>query len=102
MEDELELIFPSKEYKEQIEEFKEEFIQNNENNIPGGGGLEREETFEAWMLKNRLQLLHDSLRSRLRGTIQRQVISTSTVFSTLIRVKSRNGRKWDTRSACGG
>lgn len=49
MEDELELIFPSKEYKEQIEEFKEEFIQNNENNIPGGGGLEREETFEAWM-----------------------------------------------------
>ena len=51
MEDELELIFPSKEYKEQIEEFKEEFIQNNENNIPGGGGLEREETFEAWMQK---------------------------------------------------
>ena len=27
MEDELELIFPSKEYKEQIEEFKEEFIK---------------------------------------------------------------------------
>ena len=42
MKDELELIFPSEEYKEQIEEFKEEFIQNNENNIPGGGGLERE------------------------------------------------------------
>ena len=58
--------------------------------------------FSTWSVKNRLQLLHDSLRSRLRGTIQRQVISTSTVFSTLIRVKSRNGRKWDTRSACGG
>ena len=57
--------------------------------------------FSTWSVKNRLQLLHDSLRSRLRGTIQRQVISTSTVFSTLIRVKSRNGRKWDTRSACG-
>lgn len=58
--------------------------------------------FSTWSVKNRLQLLHDSLRSRLRGTIQRQVISTSTVFSTLIRVKSRKGRKWDTRSACGG
>ena len=58
--------------------------------------------FSTWSVKNRLQLLHDSLRSRLRGIIQRQVISTSTVFSTLIRVKSRNGRKWDTRSACGG
>ena len=47
--------------------------------------------FSTWSVKNCLQLLHDSLRSRLRGTIQRQVISTSTVFSTLIRVKSRNG-----------
>jgi len=58
--------------------------------------------FSTLSVKNRLQLLHDSLRSRLRGIIQRQVISTSTVFSTLIRVKSRKGRKWDTRSACGG
>lgn len=42
--------------------------------------------FSTLSVKNRLQLLHDSLRSRLRGIIQRQVISTSTVFSTLIRV----------------
>ena len=37
--------------------------------------------FSTLSVKNRLQLLHDSLRSRLRGIIQRQVISTSTVFS---------------------
>lgn len=67
MEDELELIFPSKEYKEQIEEFKEEFIQNNENNIPGGGGLEREETFEAWMQKINDDLSEE--KSKARGRV---------------------------------
>lgn len=66
MEDELELIFPSKEYKEQIEEFKEEFIQNNENNIPGGGGLEREETFEAWMQKINADLSEEKSKERGR------------------------------------
>lgn len=67
MEDELELIFPSKEYKEQIEDFKEEFINNNENDIPGGGGLEREETFEDW-----LQKINDDLseeKSKARGRV---------------------------------
>ena len=67
MEDELELIFPSKEYKEQIEEFKEEFIQNNENNIPGGGGLEREETFEDWMQKINDDLSEE--KSKARGRV---------------------------------
>ena len=31
MEEELELVFPSEEYKEEIIEFKEEFIKNKEN-----------------------------------------------------------------------
>ena len=67
MEDDLELIFPSKEYKEQIEEFKEEFIKNNENNIPGGGGLENEETFEDWMQKINDDLLEE--KSKARGRV---------------------------------
>lgn len=66
MEDELELIFPSKEYKEQVEQFKEEFINNNENDIPGGGGLEREETFEAWMQKINDDLSEEKSKERGR------------------------------------
>lgn len=66
MEDELELIFPSKEYKEQVEQFKEEFINNNENDIPGGGGLEREETFEDWMKKINDDLSEEKSKERGR------------------------------------
>lgn len=66
MEDELELIFPSKEYKEQVEQFKEEFINNNENDIPGGGGLEREETFEDWMQKINDDLSEEKSKERGR------------------------------------
>ena len=49
------------------EEFKEEFIQNNENEIPGGGGLEREETFEAWMQKINDDLSEE--KSKARGRV---------------------------------
>lgn len=51
MKDELELVFPSEEYKEKILDFKNEFIKNGENIIHGGGGLDKEDNFEVW-LKN--------------------------------------------------
>ena len=51
MKDELELVFPSEEYKEKILDFKNEFIKNGEMIIHGGGGLDKEDNFEVW-LKN--------------------------------------------------
>ena len=50
-----------------------------------------------WLEKNCLQFFQVSLRKKFRGTIQRKVTSTSIVFRILIRVKSRNGRKWDNK-----
>ena len=43
---------------------------------------------------------HKSRKTAILGAIAGAAVMA--VFSTLIRVKSRNGRKWDTRSACGG
>lgn len=40
-----------------------------------------------------LAILPGQFTEKFRGTIQRKVTSTSTVFRILIRVKSRNGRK---------
>ena len=38
---ELELIFPTKEYKKEVEEYLQEFLDNGENEIAGDGGLDR-------------------------------------------------------------
>ena len=49
--EELELVFPTKEYKKQIEEYVEEFIRNNENEIVGDANLCKIKDFDKW-LKN--------------------------------------------------
>lgn len=48
----LKLVFPSEEYKEQIQEFVEEFRKNGENVIPGSGGLDKLPSFEEWLKKD--------------------------------------------------
>ena len=51
LKDELELIFPSLEYKTQVEEYLKEFIDNGENEIAGDGGLDRIRDFDKWLQK---------------------------------------------------
>ena len=40
-EDELELVFPTKEHKQQVEEYLQEFLENGEYEIAGDGELDR-------------------------------------------------------------
>ena len=47
----IKLVIPSKEYKEKMEEFVQEFINNGEEVIPGSGGLDRLPTYEEWLQK---------------------------------------------------
>ena len=49
--DELELVFPTYEYKAQIEEYAQEFYDNGEEHIPGSGGLDRIDSFDEWFKK---------------------------------------------------
>ncbi len=49
--DELELVLPTKEYKKQVEEYLQEFLDNGENEIAGDGGLDRIKDFDKWLKK---------------------------------------------------
>lgn len=49
--DELELVIPTKEYKKQVEEYLQEFLDNGENEIAGDGGLDRIKDFDKWLEK---------------------------------------------------
>lgn len=49
--EELVLVFPKYEYKEQIEEYAKEFYDNGEMHIPGCGGLDRLDSFDEWLEK---------------------------------------------------
>ena len=50
IQDELELVFPTPEYKTQVEEYLQEFFDNGEYEIAGDGGLDRIKNFEEWLL----------------------------------------------------
>lgn len=47
----LKLIFPTKEYKKQVEEYLQEFINNGENELAGDGGLDELKDFDKWLEK---------------------------------------------------
>lgn len=49
--EELELIFPTYEHKEQVEEYLHEFFNNGEYEIAGDGGLDRIKDFDTWLKK---------------------------------------------------
>ncbi len=49
LQDELELVFPTLEYKNQIEEYLQEFFDNGEYEIAGDGGLDRIKNFDEWL-----------------------------------------------------
>lgn len=66
MQEELELIFPTEEYKEEIIDFKEEFKRNNEAIIHGGAGLEEDISFEEWLKNVREDLEEETSRKRNR------------------------------------
>lgn len=51
MEEELELIFPSEEYKEQVMEYLQEHFDNNEFELNGDGELDQIKDFDKWLEK---------------------------------------------------
>lgn len=49
--EELELVQPTNEYKEQVEEYLQEFLDNGEMEIAGDGGLDIIKDFDKWLEK---------------------------------------------------
>lgn len=48
---ELKLVFPTEDYKEQIEEYLKEHFENNEYSLNGDGGLDKIKNFDKWLEK---------------------------------------------------
>lgn len=68
--DELELIFPTKEYKKEVEEYLQEFLDNGENEIAGSGGLDRIRDFDKWLEKIHNDLSVDTIdEDRIPATL---------------------------------
>ena len=69
-EDELELVFPTKEHKQQVEEYLQEFLENGEYEIAGDGGLDRIQNFDEWLKKIQNDLSNDSAEdNRIPATL---------------------------------
>lgn len=68
---ELELVLPSEEYKTQIEEYVQEFINNNENEIVGIGNLCEIIDFYEWLKKIEFDLSEEKVPSTIYLTIRR-------------------------------
>ena len=56
----LKLVFPTISHKEAAISYKQEFLDNGEMKIYGGGGLNREASYELWLEKIKADLKRDS------------------------------------------
>jgi len=68
--DELKLVFPNEEYKEQVMEYLQEFFDNGEFELNGDGGLDRIKNFDEWLQKIRNDLSDDTVdKERVPATL---------------------------------
>ena len=59
--EDLELVFPTNEYKSQVEEYLQEFLDNGESYIPGIGGLDKIKDFDTWLQKIQNDLSEETI-----------------------------------------
>lgn len=66
----LKLVFPTEEYKEQIEEYLKEHFENGEYELSGDGGLDRIKNFDDWLLKVKGDLSEKTIKgNRVPATL---------------------------------
>ncbi len=70
MKDELKLVFPTEEYKEQMEEYLKEHFDNGEYELNGDGGLDRIKDFDEWLQK-------------IKNDVSKQTIQVGKIPSTV-------------------
>lgn len=67
---ELKLVFPTEEYKEQIEEYLKEHFEAGEYELAGDGGLDRIKNFDDWLVKIKKDLLEETIQeNRIPATL---------------------------------
>lgn len=67
---ELKLVFPTEEYRSQMEEYLQEHFENNEYELAGDGGLDRIKDFDKWLQKVRADVSEEkSKNGRVPATL---------------------------------
>ena len=67
---ELKLVFPTKEYKEQVEGYLKECLDNGEKELNGDGGLDRIKDFDKWLEKIKNDLSEETIeKGRVPATL---------------------------------
>lgn len=61
--DELKLVFPNEEYKEQVMEYLQEYFDKGEFELNGDGGLDKSKNFDEWLQKIRNDLSEDTVEN---------------------------------------
>ena len=70
MKNNLELVFPTEEYREQVMEYLQEHLDNNELEMHGVGGLDRIKDFDKWLQKIRNDLSEETIeKGRVPATL---------------------------------
>lgn len=67
---ELKLVFPTEEYKEQIEEYLREHFEYGEYELAGDGSLDKIKNFDEWLLKIKKDVSEEKIdRGRIPSTL---------------------------------
>lgn len=69
MKEELELIFPTEEYRNQVMEYLQEHIDNNELELNGDAGLDKLQDFDKWLKKVKEDLEEQQQDGKVPATL---------------------------------
>lgn len=94
LESELELVFPTKEYKKQVEEYMQEFFDNGEFEIAGDGSLDRIKDFDKWLQKVQNDLSEDNIENnRIPSTVYLTIRKTDKKIVGNVQIRHKLNEK---------
>lgn len=92
-EEELELIFPTKEYKNQIEEYLQEHFDNGEYELNGTGGLDRIKNFDEWLEKIQTDVNKEFNENTVPATLFMGVRKSDNKVVGLLQIRHKLNKK---------
>lgn len=92
-EDEIELIFPTKEYKQQVEEYLQEHFNCGEFELNGDGGLDRIKNFDEWLEKIEYDVNNECDEERVPATLFLGVRKSDNRVVGMIQIRHKLNQK---------
>lgn len=90
----LKLVFPTEEYKTQVEDFLQEHFDNNEFELHGDGGLDTIKDFDKWLKKIRNDLLENpEEKHRVPATLFLAIRKTDNRMVGIIQIRHKLNEK---------